>query len=299
MISAAEAERRVLVLDNPAYAGQSRITNSLYAGLQLIRPGEVARAHRHSQSALRFIVEGSGAFTAVGGEKAYMERGDLILTPPWQWHDHGCEASSPTVWLDGLDLPMVGYFAAGFAEPGQVQAQQTSRPVGDARARFGANMAPVDWRPSGMASPVFHYPYAQSREALERLRRAERWDEVHGLKMRYINPMTGADALPTISTFLQLLPRGFRGESYRSTDASVYFVMEGSGSTMLCSGAKERSQLTWSKDDIFVVPNWMEHALEVQEEAVLFSFSDRVVHEKLGFWREQRGDASLVELGAE
>jgi gentisate 1,2-dioxygenase len=290
LISAAEAERRVLVLGNPAYPGQSRITNSLYAGLQLIRPGEIARAHRHSQSALRFVVEGSGAFTAVDGEKAFMERGDLILTPPWQWHDHGCEADTPTIWLDGLDLPMVAYFAAGFAQPSQVLTQEASRPVGDARARFGANMAPLDWRSSGMASPVFHYPYAQSREALERMRRAEGWDDVHGLKMRYINPMTGADALPTMSTFLQLLPKGFRGEHYRSTEASVYFVVEGVGSTQLGS-----TTLEWTKDDIFVVPNWIKHAHVSSEDAVLFSFSDRVVHEKLGFWREQRGETVLVD----
>ncbi len=290
LITAHEAERRVLVLENPFHRGQARITNSLYAGLQLIRPGEVARAHRHTQSALRFIVEGDGAFTAVDGEKAYMERGDLILTPPWQWHDHGCEASEPTVWIDGLDLPMLAYFAAGFAEPGSVEAQQTSRPIGDSRARFGVNMAPVDWRPSGQASPVFHYPYAPARDALERMSCAEAWDPVHGLKMRYLNPCTGADALPTISTFLQMLPKSFRGDVYRCTDAAVYFVVEGNGRTKIGD-----AQTLWQKDDIFVVPNWAEHAHEADSDSVLFSFSDRVVHEKLGFWREQRGAALFLD----
>ena len=46
LISAAEAERRVLILENPALRGQSCITQSLYAGLQLIMPGEIAPAHR-------------------------------------------------------------------------------------------------------------------------------------------------------------------------------------------------------------------------------------------------------------
>src|SRR6058998_934870 len=115
-ISAEEAERRVLVLENPKLRGKSQITDTLYAGLQLILPGEVAPAHRHAQSALRFIVEGSGAYTAVDGERTTMHPGDFIITPAWTWHDHGNPGDEPVVWLDGLDIPMLRFFAAGFAE---------------------------------------------------------------------------------------------------------------------------------------------------------------------------------------
>src|SRR5262245_55187007 len=100
LISAKEATRRVLILENPAFAGESKITNSLYAGLQLLLPGEVAPAHRHTQSALRFVLEGKGAFTAVDGERAFMEPGDLILTPSWTYHDHGSKIRDPVIWLD-------------------------------------------------------------------------------------------------------------------------------------------------------------------------------------------------------
>ncbi|MYD78070.1 MAG: cupin domain-containing protein, partial [Gammaproteobacteria bacterium] len=103
LITAKQAERRVLILENPGMPGESKITDSLYAGLQLILPGEVAPAHRHSQSALRFIVEGSGAYTAVDGEKTIMEEGDFVITPSWTWHDHGNDSTEPMVWLDGLD----------------------------------------------------------------------------------------------------------------------------------------------------------------------------------------------------
>jgi gentisate 1,2-dioxygenase len=68
-------------------------TDTLYAGLQLINPGETAPAHRHRAFALRFIIEGHRGFTAVEGEKIYMNKGDVILTPPWTWHDHGHEGS--------------------------------------------------------------------------------------------------------------------------------------------------------------------------------------------------------------
>ena len=140
VISAREAERRVLVLENPGLRGQTRITNSLYAGLQLILPGEIAPSHRHSQSALRFIIEGAGAYTAVDGERAYMARGDLILTPPMTWHDHGSDGKGPTVWLDGLDIPIIQTFDASFLEgfPGGVRGKiiNPQGHVGDVQNRF-------------------------------------------------------------------------------------------------------------------------------------------------------------------
>src|SRR4029077_7922899 len=109
--------RRVLILENPGLPdGSAQITGSLYAGLQLILPGEVAPSHRHTQSALRFIVDGDGAYTAVDGERTIMHRGDFIITPAWTWHDHGNEGREPVVWLDGLDIPMVALFDAQFAE---------------------------------------------------------------------------------------------------------------------------------------------------------------------------------------
>ena len=117
LITAKEAERRVLILENPGLRGQTCITHSLFAGLQLIMPGEVAPAHRHTQSALRFIIEGSGAYTAVEGERTLMQPGDFVITPSWTWHDHGNDTDRPMVWLDGLDIPIVRLFDASFAEP--------------------------------------------------------------------------------------------------------------------------------------------------------------------------------------
>jgi gentisate 1,2-dioxygenase len=166
-ITAEEAVRRVLILENPALRGQSCITQSLYAGLQLILPGEVAPSHRHTQSALRFIVEGSGAYTAVDGERTTMQPGDFITTPSMTWHDHGHEAQDPMVWLDGLDIPMLRFFDAGFAENDTSKSQKITAPEGTSFARFGHNMAPVRGAsPYGATSPIFSYPYSRTREAL-------------------------------------------------------------------------------------------------------------------------------------
>ena len=259
------------------------MTTSLYAGLQLILPGEVAPAHRHTQTALRFVVEGEGAYTAVDGEKAVMHEGDFIITPSGTWHDHGNESDGPVVWLDGLDIPIVTLLDASFAERHTEEAQAATRPRGAAAARYGCGLLPVEASSGGPASPVFSFPYARTREALDRLRASAAVDACHGIRMKYANPLDGGYALPTIATFIQLLPRGFRGAAHRSTDATVFCVAEGEGRTE----AGEET-FTWGPRDTFVIPSWWPRRHEVEEEAVLFSFSDRVVQEALGLWREER-----------
>ena len=190
LITAAEAERRVLILENPGLRGQSKITTDLYAGVQLVLPGEVAPAHRHSQTALRFVLEGSGAHTTVNGERTPMNYGDFIITPPMAWHEHGTETNQPVFWLDGLDIPIVQFLDASFAEHPDKE-QPITRPDGESQARFGSNLLPVDYRPAVGISPVFSYPYVRARGALEQLARTSEWDPCHGLKMRYSNPCDG------------------------------------------------------------------------------------------------------------
>lgn len=287
-ITAEEAVRRVLILENPKLRGQSAVTQSLYAGLQLILPGEIAPAHRHTQSALRFIVEGSGAWTAVDGERTTMRPGDFIITPSWTWHDHGSEAEGPVVWLDGLDIPMVRFFDAGFAQNNQDRSQQVTRPEGASFARFGHNMAPVRHEaPYGATSPIFSYPYERSRAALEQLERDAPIDAWDGVKLRYVNPLTGGSPMPTMATFMQRLPAGFAGQAWRQTDGAVYSVVEGSGEVVVGNGQQEW-RYAFGPRDHFVVPSWHTARLASAQGAVLFSFSDRPVHQALGIHREER-----------
>jgi gentisate 1,2-dioxygenase len=283
IISAKEAVRRVLILENPGLRGASQITRSLYAGLQLILPGEIAPSHRHTQSALRFVVEGEGAYTAVDGERTTMREGDFIITPAWTWHDHGNDGKGPMVWLDGLDIPIVQMLDASFAENGNAEQQMISRPEGDSPARYGQGVLPVDWKPNSKASPVFSYPYARTRETLETLRKADDPDPCHGWKVRYINPATGDWAMPTIGTFMQLLPEGTATAPYRSSDATVFVAVEGEGETRI-----GETVVAWQRRDVFVAPTWTTITHHPRGEAVLFSFSDRPVQEKLGLWREER-----------
>ncbi len=287
LITAREAERRVLVFENPGLRGQSKITTDLYAGVQLVLPGEVAPAHRHSQSALRFVLEGEGAHTSVNGERTVMHEGDFIITPPMAWHDHGNLSDRPIFWLDGLDIPVVQFLDASFSEHLGQDEQPISRPEGDSEARFGANLLPVDHKAGAAASPVFTYPYLRTREALERMRRADAWDPCHGLKMRYVNPVTGGYTMATIGAFIQLLPKGFSTAAYRSTDATVFVPIEGRGRTQIGDGFS----VDWRARDVFVVPSWKHVRHEATEDSVLFSFSDRPIQEALHLFREDRGRA--------
>ena len=282
LITAREAERRVLILENPGLRGASSITHSLYAGLQLILPGEVAPSHRHSQSALRFVVEGEGAYTAVDGERTTMHPGDFIITPSWTFHDHGNPGADPVIWLDGLDIPMVAFFDAGFAERHPQEVQPVTKPEGHALARYGANMLPLEHTTDTRTTPILNYPYARSREALEQLRRGGHPDSCHGFKMQYTNPATGGFAMPTIGAFIQLLPAGFGGAAYRATDGTVYCVVEGHGRSVVGS-----STFAWGPHDVFVVPSWCKVAHQATDDAVLFSFSDRPVQTALDLWREE------------
>lgn len=290
LITAEEAERRVLILENPAMPGQSRITRTLYAGLQLILPGEAAPVHRHTQSALRFVMQGSGAFTAVNGEKAVMERFDLVLTPSLYWHDHGNQTGEPMIWLDGLDIPLIQSLDASFAEGmgsgdgANVQAE--IRPAGDTIARYGSNMRPVANTTAAVTEgpqPLFHYPYQDWRASLEATAAASAPDPHFGVRMEFVNPATAGPVMATISAFAQLVPAAMATRSVQSTDGAVYVVCAGTGKARV---GDEEYRL--AEEDIFVVPAWASCRFEADDDLVLFSFSDKAVQEKLNLWRETR-----------
>lgn len=285
LISTKESERRVLVLENPGLLGQSRITPSLFAGYQIIMPGEIAPTHRHVASALRFILEGTHAYTAVAGERTMMEPGDFVITPSWTWHDHGNESDGPMVWIDGLDMHIVNLLSASFREAYPSSTHPVTRPEGSAYAEAGCNLLPADFKAASQTSPIFNYPYRIVRDVLQRFSRSRDPDKCHGYKMNYINPVTGGSAMPTITTAMQLLPKGFECEPYRSTAGTVFSVVEGSGTVNIGS-----ERFDFGPKDLFVTPSWFPMSLNALSDVILFSYSDRIVQEKLEIFRELRGN---------
>lgn len=280
MISAEQAERRVLILENPAMVAQSAITRSLYAGVQLVLPGEVAPAHRHSQAALRFVIEADGAFTTVEGERLPMFPGDLILTPSWTWHDHGNETQIAAVWLDGLDVQIVNLLDTSFAEPGNDRQQMIT--AAPASLRYANGLAPVNPAPGSTCLPTVRFPYRTARDAVVGLAGAGMIDPHHGARLRYVDQRHGSWALPTMGPVISFLPAGFKTLPYRSTDAGIFLVQEGRGTVTIAGTC-----LPLDRYDVFVVPSWASRSFEADADLVLQSFSDRPTQEALGLFREQ------------
>lgn len=284
LLTAEEAERRVLVLENPAMPGASRITATMYAGYQLIMPGEIAPAHRHTASALRMVLEGNGGYTAVAGEKTEMSRGDLVITPAMAWHDHGQENHKPVIWVDGLDLHMVNFYEAAFMDHFNDKSQIVSKPAGYSESEFGTGMAPMEHRrPFGPTSPIFNYTYAKSRPALMQVAGAGAIDPYLAHSLRYINPQDGGWAMPTIATWLTHFPKGFETKAIRATDGQAMVVLEGEISVDL-----DGKTLTAGESDVVAVPAWTWKKVRASKDAIVFQMSDRSAQEKLNIYREER-----------
>ena len=284
LITAEQAERRVLVLENPGLPGASSATHSLYAGIQLVKPGEIAPQHRHTQAALRFILEGRGATTTVGGQRLEMNPGDLVLTPSWQWHDHQNNGDEPVVWLDGLDVALVGILDASFAQSSKRKEQQVTQVTGASLKSYGGNLLPIDDQTTTLSSPLMRFPYEEARTTLDYLKSNSDWDSCHGIRMRYAHPQTGDWVLPTMGPAIQLVPMGVTTKPYRSTDGAIIAVADGHGIATV--GDKI---FTLSPRDVFVVPSWAWRTFKADDELILFTVTDRPVQEKLGLWREDRG----------
>jgi gentisate 1,2-dioxygenase len=264
LVSAEKAARRVVMLVNPGRKEWSAAAGLLYTGVQIMNPGEFTSAHRHQASALRFIMDGRGAYTVVDGERMTLGPRDLVLTPNGTWHDHGIEAGgTQCVWQDGLDIPLMNALDANFFE---VHPQTVQKP---------APLSRENW--AKPYSPQFHYPWDEAYRAVK----DAAWTPFDGRVHEYRNPLTGGPIMPTIGAQLQLLANGETTRAHRHTGSAIYQVAQGSGWSEI---ANERFE--WQEKDIFALPSWAAHRHGAHEEAVLFSFNDFPAMRALALYRE-------------
>ena len=286
LVGTQDAERRVLMLLNPGLAGRVATTNSLFSGVQIVMPGEAARSHRHTPAAFRFVIQSQGGYTTVEGEKIPMHPGDLVLTPNWNWHDHSNDTGEPMIWLDGLDLPLVSLLEAAFFEQFPEDVQPITRPDGETMKLYGgAGLAPSWQTPEGSHSPLMHYPWQQSRNALLQLAPDADGSPFDGVILEYTNPLTGGPVMPTIACHVQLLRPNQRTKAHRHTSSVIYHVVEGNGASVV-----DGQELEWEEKDVFCVPGWAYHEhvnASPTEPALLFSFTDQPVLRSLDLLREQ------------
>jgi gentisate 1,2-dioxygenase len=285
LVGTEQAERRVLIMANPGLPFRAA-TNTLTANIQVVMPGEIARAHRHTAAALRLIIESEGGYTVVNGHRIPMLPGDLVLTPNWTWHDHANDSNAPMIWLDGLDSPLIRMLECGFREEFEAEAQSVGVGADPSFAKYGAGGLRPAWEqaPTAQYSPLWHYPYTQTREALERLVAEGSSSPFDGVIMEYTNPVTGGPAMPTIGCYVQLLRPGEHTQAHRHTSSSAFHVIEGEGYSIV-----DGQRLDWEDKDVFCVPGWAfhEHVNTGKEPAILFSHTDAPVMRSLDLYREE------------
>ncbi|HEX9878952.1 MAG TPA: cupin domain-containing protein [Candidatus Binatia bacterium] len=272
LIGVDEAGRRTIQLVNPGVAPRKFTTHTLQMSIQVVLPGEIATAHRHTMAAIRFVVEGKDTFTTVNGDKFLMEPGDLILTPNWTWHDHINASDGPMIWIDGLDVPFSQAMDVMFIEDHE-KPQQTVQRVwknsDDGKGHSGG-------------SP-WYYKWQDSEKSLRQM--VERSGQSSGDLILDYEGEGGGPTLPTIGCGLHLLRQGERTRSRRRTSSGIFHVVRGRGRTVV-----KDEVLVWEKGDYFVVPNWAWHRHEnrsLDEEACLFFMSDRPLLEPFGLYREE------------
>ena len=282
VISLENSERRVVRLVNPGLnLQQAFATHTIQISFQYVKPGENARAHRHTPAALRFVIQGDGAYTTVNGQQYVMEPGDLILTPKLTWHDHSNESKEPMLWLDGLDFPLVQALHQVMQERYTERRQPIEKSSEDMMDRLSAAL-----RHGMPLADYFHYKWRDTETALRALTNSTAArDRFDGYLLEYRNPLTGGPTMTTIQCAVQLLPAKEETDAHRHTSTVIYHVFRGIGATQI----GER-RFDWQQGDSFVVPLWYAHRhlnRSSSEDAILFSMSDAPVLKALDLYREE------------
>lgn len=272
--------RRTITLKNPGL--KVGMTPTIHMSVQCVLPGEIASAHRHNFSAIRFILKGSEkAYTVVEGEQLPMQEGDFLTTPHWSWHDHYNGSEEPVYWLDGLDVRLTGIGARMYEDHPQ-ERQPVERPKNFSARLFGH--ARPTWLRSDFSTPPFLYTWQETSATLEALR-GSGGDPYDGVHLRYVHPFHGGPTLPTFSCEVQLLDRDQKTKTHRHNSNVIYQVFRGSGATVVGS-----QTLQWNQGDIFVVPAWHWHSHEnrADGDSILFSMTDAPAFMALGLYRAER-----------
>jgi gentisate 1,2-dioxygenase len=285
-------ERRAIALANPGLGGRPFATPTLWAAIQYLMPGENAPEHRHTQHAFRFVVEGEGVWTVVNGDAVRMSRGDFLPQAGWNWHSHHNAATAPMAWIDGLDIPFSYLTESQFFEFGRerVASAEMGTPDRSRSERLWGHpgLRPLSQPESPSATPLLAYRWVDTDRALADQLALEAEGHAGTVSpghaaVRFTNPGTGRDVLPTIRAEMHRIQSGASTAKRQEVGSSVFQVFEGSGKVKV--GERE-----WSvkRGDMFVVPSWAPFSAQCDPGHAcldLFRFSDSPIFEALNAHR--------------
>jgi gentisate 1,2-dioxygenase len=288
-------DRQGILLTNPGLGGRLQITNTIRCAIAIYNHGDIAPAHVHSPNASRTILSEKGGYTNVEGERCECKRGDIVFTPNGTWHDHGNDDKDPMIWIDMLDWPLMEYLDCVWVDQNYVDASHSnakSQPTvygdGHSTRMYGnGGLKPVftsNQRGWGHEpTPHFHYKGADILEALRALR-GEEGDPYEGIKMEFVNPVTGKPVYPTLDYCAQLLRPGEELSFKRETSSTFIVVIEGQGFSEIGG-----QRFDWEKNDIMAVPGfvWRRHVNTGKNDAVLYTVSDSALLRAIGQYRSQ------------
>lgn len=302
MVKGDDAGRRVVMLVNEGRKDLSAAVGLLYTGLQIMNPGETMTAHRHAASALRFVIEGEGAWTIVEGDRLKAGSRDFLITPKGTWHEHGNESEDGyVIWQDGLDIPLINTLDANFYEVHPDLHQTPGKVVNTSLLEYGSGILKPDRRRwDKRYSPLLAYPWDKTYEALLNQAKVSDGTPYDGVIMEYVNPLTGGSVMPTMGAHMQLLKPGQATQAHRHTGSVVYNVAKGRGHSIIAG-----RRFDWKEFDVFVVPSWAwheHHNDDPNEDACLFSFNDFPTINSLDLWVEEAytengGHQPVVDAG--
>lgn len=290
-------DRRAVALANPGQGGLPYATSTLWAAIQWLNGREVAPAHRHTSQAIRFIIDGAGSYSTVEGDKVFLERGDLVLTPPWMWHDHGSESDERAVWMDALDIPLTNFLDASFFEPYPEERQAVSQALNGSVLKYGVGQLRPAWEPEAAEyPPLMAYKWADTERALTNLAQvaADPFDDV---ALEFLHPHTGGPVMKTFGCAIQLLRSGVRTQAHRHTGSWIYLAFEGRGETVI-----DGVRFAWEPGDMFVVPSWATHEhinTSAEERAILFAVHDTPLVRAVGKYRVEAAAAQHQTVTAD
>lgn len=281
-------ERRAIALANPGIPGEPYTTATLWTAIQYLGPHETAPAHRHTQTAFRFVVEGEGVWTNVEGDAVAMRRGDLLLTPSWHFHEHHNTTDRAMAWIDGLDIPLIAQLDAGFFEFGPDTLSTSATPGRSHGERLWGHpgVRPLT-DPPRRGSPLLAYRWEHTDAALTEQLACEREGAVATVEpghaaIRFVDPVTGADALSTMRTEMHRIVAGVSTAPVRSVGSAVWQAFAGEGRA---SVGDRTFDLTTG--DLFAVPSWLPVTITAATDFDLFRFSDEPVYRALGLDRTE------------